>query len=354
MKTANKLVAIAVITCTSIWGCKKEQEEPVEQQPVITSGMIIGCEGAFGMSNASIHALYEDGTTGSEVFRAANGVGPGDVLQSYREFREKGYVVMNNSQKVEVVSAPDMQYIASITGVDYPRDVLVLNESVGYISNGSLAGQLITFNPLTNQVTGAINVGNGPEEIVYNGEYIFVANSGGWDFDNSVSVIDPATQQVIATVEVGDRPVALEVDYLNNVWALCKGDIVYDGDWQVIDETQAELIRIDGMQHVVSATLPIGEVGEHPQFMAASGDGQTLYIVNNGVVPFNVATGTLEEMLIQGEFHSIGVNSESNELYLSSVPDFVGNDEVYEYTAGGQLNATYNVGIAPRAFFYRP
>lgn len=353
MKKLNYLI-LGLFAAVVLISCKKDDEPQEEEVPEVTSGMVIGCEGSFLANNASIHILFDDGVLNKNVFSNENGATPGDVLQSYREFLGRGYAVVNNSQKVEMVNVVDMSRITSITGCDYPRDVLVLTDTKGYITNGFDNGELLVFNPFNGQITGSIAIDAGPEEVVANNDYVFVANRGGTSNGNTVTVIDPLTDQIVSTVTVGDRPISLEVDYQGNVWVLCQGDVIYDANWNVIGETEAQLMRVDGQAHAVTAQWTIGEVGEHPQFMAISPDGQDLYLVNGDVLFYDIAAGQFQTQTIEGDFYAIGVNEATGEILVSSMPDYVNNDQVFEYTAGGQLNATYTVGVAPRAFHYRP
>lgn len=353
--TKLKTSAIAFVACATILfaGCKKE-ETVEEEPPVVTSGMVVGCEGTFGMNNASLQWIGDDGSNRPTAFATANGVSPGDVLQNYTEFDGRGYVVMNNSQKVEVIKASDFSYLATISGLDYPRDILVVNAQKAYVTNGSGAGDVKIIDLASTSVTGSIAVGNGPESIACNGDFIFVANSGGFGFDNTVSVIDPLTDAVVATVEVGDLPTSLEVDYQGNVWALCKGYTEYDGDWNIINETAAEIVRIDGQSHVVTGILQIGEVGDHPKYMDLTPSGTSIYIVNDDVKVLSISTGEFGADFASGSFHAIGVNDDTGEVYLSSSPDYVNNDEVYIYSSTGELKETYESGIAPHSFTYIP
>ncbi len=355
--THSSTVRMAVLftLLLAITACKRDNEpEPTPLPEPITSGMIIGCEGTFNQNNASLHFIGDDGSTQNNLYQAANGVSPGDVLQSFRVFGQKGYAVLNNSQKVEVVNAETFSALGTITGCDYPRDVLVISGK-GYLTNGSLAGEVFTFNPNSYNITGSIAVGNGPEQIRYNGSYLFVANSGGWISDNTVSVIDPISDLVVATVAVGDRPVALEVDYQNNVWVLCSGAIEYDADWNIVNETEAKVVRIDGQQWVVTAELSVGTIGDHPTFMASNTNQTLIYIVNNGLLTVDVSNGTINAGPIEsGNFGSIGVHPETGELYLSSTPDFVSNDEVFVYGSQGDLRRTETVGVAARSFTFKP
>ena len=351
----KKILLFSLGLALVLGACKRDDDNDIEvPDPVITSGMVVACEGSFNQNNATLHWLGDDGSVRNNLFQAANGVSIGDVLQSYREFNGRGYAVVNNSQKVEVVNPSTFERIGTITGCDYPRDILVINSAKGYISNGSMAGEVLTFSPGNNTITGTIPAGNGPEEIAYNGSFVFVANSGGWLQDNTVTVINPINDEVVATVTVGDRPVALEVDYQNIVWVLCAGAVEYDENWNIVNETDARLMRIDGALHTVSAQFTIGQNGDHPTHMAANADRTQLYVVNGGLLTVGVNSGTLSAGPIEiGDFRAIGVHPANGEIYLSSSPDYVSNDVVYVYSAQGELRETLNVGIAPIALKFR-
>lgn len=338
-----------------VQGCKKNNEDEVPLEPeTVRSGMMVACEGSFGQNNASLHWLGDDGSARTNVYQAANGSSPGDVLQIIRCFNDKVYLVVNNSQKVEVVSGTDFASIATISGCDYPRDVHVVNGQKGYISNGNLEGELLIFNPNSNAISGSIEVGFGPEEIAANDSYVFVANSGGWGSDNRVSVINPINDEVLTHVTVGDRPVALETDYQGNVWVLCAGAITYDENWNVVDETPAELMRIDGQSHVVTASVQVGEIGDHPSQMAINGGGTKLYVANGELLAFDIPNGVWNPSTIAGDaFASVGVHPITGEVFLAGSPDYVSNDDIFVYSPDGNLLRSSTLGIAPRAFVFK-
>ena len=135
------------------------------------------------------------------------------------------------------------------------------------------------------------------------GDRVYVTNNG----DDSVSAIDTATQQVIATIPVGRRPLGIAITP--------NGEEVYatnqqDGTVSVINTTtltviatiptghlcQRVVITRDGTKafvqngysdtvsaintatHTVSATLP---VGHHPWTILASPDDTKLYVCNS-------------------------------------------------------------------------
>ena len=66
------------------------------------------------------------------------------------------------------------------------------------------------INPKTNAVVATIPVGNGPYGVAINptNGLVYVANAGS----NTVSVINPATNTVVATIPVGNGPSGVAIN----------------------------------------------------------------------------------------------------------------------------------------------
>ena len=55
------------------------------------------------------------------MFFQTNGTPLGDVVQSITQFNNNAYVVVNNSNKIEVIDITNFSSIATITGFTSPR-----------------------------------------------------------------------------------------------------------------------------------------------------------------------------------------------------------------------------------------
>lgn len=79
----------------------------------------------------------------------------------------------------------------------------------GIVNGNPSSNKLYVINTGTNTVTGTITVGNGAHGVVTNGDgtKIFVTNLS----DNTVSVVDARTLQVVALVHVGTKPNGISV-----------------------------------------------------------------------------------------------------------------------------------------------
>lgn len=345
----KKLLLMSALFIVAFSSCKKDEEaeEVIPTELDYRLGAYVSNEGSFGSSNGSI-TWFSGSTVKTSLYEEVNGVPLGDVVQSFEAHNNKGYAVVNNSAKVEVVNLKDFVALGTISGCDYPRYFMGITDTKGYLSNGSAAGQVLVVDLNTYQITGEIAVGNGPEKMVSNGQYVFVANSGGWGAGNTVSVIDPSTDQVVETIEVGDKPSDLIVDVNNNVWVMCAGLTEYDENWAIINETPSKLVLIDGAQLVTTGELLIGAIGDHVKEVEVSPSGNVVYVELNGVWNIPVSTAELPaEALIATDVHTFNVHPNSGDIYTTTLPDYINNDEVVVYDSNGLMERTINVGIAP-------
>lgn len=339
MKKLVQLIAVLVL----ITGCKKDEE--VKDIPKsYLNGAFVSNEGSFGANNGGISHISASGEVTNDVYLTANGVEMGDVLQSFTVIGSRGYAVVNNSQKVEVMDLTNMKRVTSITGLSYPRHLLQVDAQTAYLTNGNFAGEVVVIDLTTNTVTANIPVGNGPENMTRTGDVIFVCNSGGWMDDNTVSIIDISSQDVVETITVGDTPVDAVTDQTGDVWVLCRGKVVYDESWNIIGNTDAMLYKIDGTTYVIESSMTIGVNGDHPSQLEINPAGDVIYVENSGVFLMNIVSNNLTP-LVTGAFNSIDVHPLSGDIWCTEIPNFVSSSAVYKYSASGALLNSYTTGL---------
>ncbi|MQY78009.1 MAG: hypothetical protein GH151_02260, partial [Bacteroidetes bacterium] len=220
-------------------------------------------------------------------------------------------------------------------GVDYPRYFIGIDNDKGYLSNGNFAGKVYVIDLVKLELTDSIAVGNGPENIVKSGNYVFVANSGGWTNDSTVSVIDVTTDQVIKTIHVGDNPTDLVVDKNGDIWVLCKG----------------KLVKINGSNRSVEENFFIGQTGGflNPNRLAISHDGQNIFFGEaGGIYRMNIADSNVPtSAYIAKQYYGLDIDPDNGTIYCLKANGFDANGMVYMYNSNGVLTDSLEVGIAP-------
>ena len=350
MKYFNFFSALlAVISVLVFSSCEKD--DSVTEKKGYAKGVFIRCEGAFEANNGSISWYNTDSASiVNNLFETVNGRPTGDVVQSFALAGDYGVIVANNSQKIEVVDLETFESTATITGFSYPRYFQYSGNGTGYLSNGSFDGQVYRLDLEEGVVTDTIEVGMGPEQMVISGNNLFVANSGGWGYDNTVSVVDIQNDQVVDTIEVGDIPVALVTDHNNNIWVLCRGKVVY-GDWpEVIEETDSKLVRINSSTMTVDKEIITGPTGDgfNPSWLTINPDGDMLYYGEaDGLYQMSIDDSQQPaEPFINELFSAAGIHPQSGKLFALEITDYSNSGKLHIYD-GITLISTYDTGIAP-------
>jgi YVTN family beta-propeller protein len=315
-------------------------------------GVFILNEGNFGMANATVDYLeHSTSALTLDYFTKVNARPLGDVVQSMTFGNNKGYIVLNGSGKVEIVNATTFKSDTAIGGQASPRYILLVDSNKAYVSNW-ISDNISVIDLHTYAVTTTIPTGTGPEQMVKSGDKVFVSNSGGYGLDNSVTVINCLTDQVITTIEVGDAPVAMKIDVNGKIWVLCRGDY---GSWtDPNDDTQGQLVRINPASLAIELRLPIGTAADHPDRMAISADKTELFFLSSygfgkGVYKFNVNQSALPlQPLVTGNFYGINVNPLDGYLYAADPLDYNQRGYMFRYNTGnGAKVDSFRVGVIP-------
>jgi YVTN family beta-propeller protein len=354
MKTINKGTFFALAISTLFVACEKDKSTT---QSSAVGGAYVVNEGQFLNNNGSISSL-SDGQANNNLFLTANGVAPGDIVQHIAFMGDNAYIVVNNSQKVEVVNKSTFKSIATLDDVafDYPRYAQAANGKM-YVSNGSGQGTAIVIDTATNNVLTSIAVGTGPGKMVAVGDNLFLVNGGGFSTPGdtvnipkgTVSVINTSTDTETKRTEL--FPNARDIVAVGNqVFVLCGGAIVYNVDYSaVLKQTEPYLVELDANGNIVSSTQ-IGEASDKPEQLEVAADG-TLYLYQDGeVFPYN--NGSKGASIVTGQ-NAYGMNiSPDNTMYLSLAGDFASSGYVATYTLSGSFKDSVMVGIVPNGVYF--
>ncbi len=312
------------------------------------NGIFVVNEGLFGSSNGALYyinrpASFSDSARlTADIYKLRNGVSLGDVVQDVEIIQGKAYIVVNNSNKIEVAGTDSMNAITTITGLQQPRYALALNESKLYVTEwvsfGSPAGNVVIINPSTNTVTGRVAVGSTPEQMALVGNNLYVANS----VSNTVSVINTLTDQVTATITVNAGPRSLcavtPTSGATQLWVSCYGSLganFTDG----ADDVAGSLQRIDPVTNTITRTVALAPASLHPDKMTTNREGTVLYYLftnfsgKGHLWQFNAASNaTAPSLRIARQFYGLGVDVNGGGIiHCGDAYDFITPGKVVRY-----------------------
>lgn len=350
------IAAVAVFFAS----CSNDDEQGfVDDLPLgaYDNGVLILNEGNFGQDNSTISFLSND----LEDFQvsAFATVNPTKILgntgQDIGFYNDYAFIVVNASNKIEVVNRYTLEYVATVdTGLDNPRYIAFANGK-GYVTNwgdGTVTTDdyVAILNVSNYTVSGTIPVAEGPERIIENDGKLYVAHKGGYGYGNTISVINSTSNAVTNSIALGaDVPNSLQIDN-GNLYVLCGGK----PDW-TMDETLGKFVKIDLSTETVSSSINFAS-GNHPSNLVIDGS-DVYYTVDLGIYKMNLTATNLPSTELfstnsQGVYGVYSFAVENNKIYVGDALDYSANGKVYIYSKTGSLEKELTVGVTPTGFYF--
>ena len=201
-------------------------------------GMYVVNEGNMGSNKCTLDYLdYVNGYYIRNIYSERN---PnvikelGDVGNDIQIYGSKLYVVVNCSHKIEVLDArtakritqidiPNCRYIRFYRGKAYVTSYVAPVQ----IDPDAPRGAVYRVDTATMNVEAKVIVGYQPDELEILGEYMYVANSGGYrapNYDNTVSVIELNRFKQVRKIPVGINLARIRADKYGRLWVTSRGN----------------------------------------------------------------------------------------------------------------------------------
>ncbi|MEO5570421.1 MAG: YncE family protein [Bacteroidia bacterium] len=359
-KIKNTALAISLFLFVILSGCKKEDKPNTEIPETGSNNSVVFVvnEGSFGSSNGSVSSFYTSThQVIDDIFMTINNHPLGDVVQSMVLYKDKGYIVVNNSKKIEVVDRYSFLSKGTISGFTSPRYLLPVNDNKAYVSDWGVNNiKVVDLNSFV--ITDSIPAANGPEQMAMINNKVYVTNIGGYSIDSTLTIIDANTNAVIKTITVGMNPGNITTDYNGKIWVLCNG--WYGVDWTggTADDVAGSLVRINPMNDQIEATLPMGQF-DHPLRLAMNKSKTAIYYLmgisgfDGNIFKFNVNSNTLSTApLVIKNFYGLGIDPLNEDIYGAYSPVFGQSGYIFRYQNDGIFKDSARVGIGPNGFVF--
>lgn len=347
-KTKAKLLKTCLlIVCILFFaGCENEENLPSDNDlpGSFNPGVFIINEGNFGGGNGSVS--YFDLTESkmyNHIFQEINDRSLGDIPQSMYIMNSLGFIVINNSAKVEVINMDDFRSVNTISGFSSPRHFLPVSDSIAYVSD-MFSGSISVVNLDDYTITKTIETGMSTEQMLKIDNEVFIAN---WMSGNKILVIDPIAGEIIDSIEVIIEPNSMVLDKNHKLWVLCSGGY--------LNEEIPGILRIDPGTREKEEIFLFSVLVSSPSHLCINGLGDTLYFLNNGIFQMPITeTEIPSEPLVQSgkSFYSIGIDPENGMIFAADAIDFQQKGKVFRYLPVGALKDSFDVDIIPGSFVF--
>ncbi len=295
----------------------------------------------------------------------------GDTGNDLQIYGSRLYVVLNSSNKVEVLDAQSGKRIGQ---VDIPNcRYICFDSDNAYVSSyvststrdakGQVRGAVYRVNLNTLAITGQVVVGYQPEEMVIKGERLYVANSGGYmkpNYERTLSVIDLKSFTEVDKIEVGMNLHRLRMDHNGRLWVTSRGNYgnvpsnLYYID---LDPATQKVSKLD------SLNMPCAQMafyGDKLYYYSSVWDSAAKKMkIGFGLVDINAAKPLPESFITDGTdaniqtAYGLAIHPASGDIYIMDAKDYRSSGTLYCYTPDGKLKwQTTRTGMLPNSIAF--
>ena len=340
MKRLSAIVVACCLTFSS--GC----DSPSSGSGPGGDGLYVLNEGAYGQNNAEITFYsFSDGRVGMNMFSTVNPTQTlGDVANFIAEGGRELFIVVNNSNKIEIVDRASLASTGTIFLDASPRQMVVVSPDKAYVSN--MDSTVSVIDVFLRRAGKKITVGAYPEGVIASNGKLYVA-VGGFGAGNTVQVIDIATDAIVRTIAVSDGPAYFAVRSDGKLLLSCTG---YQDFQNPANDTDGALLVIDPE---TDAVLDLLVVPGHPSKVVVGPD-DVAYMIGSGSFSggpiWKIDARTLavtSESFIDGAFYGVGVDPLTFDVFVADAKGFSTNGTVGIYSRTGQKRSEFVAGVGP-------
>lgn len=337
-----------------LFACDKNNDLP-SATSVMDHGILVLCEGLFQQNNSSLSWIdLNDETVDTDFFTSQNGRFLGDTGNDMKMYGSKIYIIVNNSNTIEVINKKDGKSIKQISmtngsAAKQPRAIAFYNGKAFVTCYDGFVDVIDTTNLTISQ---RIPVGSNPESLAVSNGKLFVSNSGGLNYpavDSTVSIIDLTSYAELDRIVVGKNPGAVQVDSEGDVYVIARGNY---------SSIPSRMVRINSQTNSVEQTYSFDASG-----MALMNDYFLISYYNYSTQSSEIRLfNTLNETIENNNFistsglttlYGIQYNPATDKIYCLDAMNYTNSGYVRQYTSTGVYEKSYHVGLNPsKLIFY--
>ncbi len=349
MKINKLLTAVFASALLLTTACRKDDEVLTTPKGAYENGYFIANEGNFGKPNAEVSFASKDlSTIEHKVFGSNNGGAQlGDILQSVGFEGDNAYLVVNNSNKIEIVNRYTFKKVATVTeNLVQPRYIAIYGGNKYVTQNDFFSSRKLNIYNNANAFVKTISFDRYSEKVVSAANFIYVQTDGTaydtttwlpYATGHTITRVNPANNSVDKTITLSDTGI------IQDMTADSKN--VY-----VVSSSSAEtnLYTVDAAAGTFTKTVIPG--------MSASAialDGNQIYLVAGKKVYTMVAGSSMPPTtaIVTLNFTPYGFSVLDGKIFVSDAKAFTEDSEVSVYNTAGTLLKTFKAGMGANGFY---
>lgn len=345
MKQFFKFSTLSLIILLGFSSCSSDSDSP-ETLPKgnFENGYFVSNESKFPDPNASVTFISHDlNQVSKEIFQNINGKIIGSVLQSIAFDDEYAFLIVNNSNKIEVVNRYTFQSVATITDkVNKPRYAIVESGKLYVTNNGTTSVEIFDAKSFAHVKT--IDVNREVQEIIQDNNFIYIRNTlsdADWNnISNNITVIDNKTNTIVKDITVGVGFNSMQIE---------------DGILYALHKTG--ITKVTTSNNEVIGEIPFAEGLTNANKIEVT-DNFIYFFSGSKIFKFktDVTSLTNTELVDTQASGSpwdlgYGFSVVDNKIFYTDVKGFTENSEVSVYDLDGKFLKSFKAGIGANAVY---
>ncbi|MDR0700481.1 MAG: hypothetical protein LBG28_14880 [Tannerella sp.] len=337
-------VLCMTMVLTFFTGCK-DDDDPTEEPLAPSEYIYVLNSGNDGNNNASL-SMYnvDDGTVTKDIFEVRNGRRLGDKGQDMIVYGSKMYIAVYGESTIEVTDL-EAKSIKQIETEGQPRYFAIDGGKV-YVTYFN--GYVARIDTALLAVEAKVQVGRNPEQLTVANGNLYVANSGGLDYntdagyDNTVSVIDIATFTETKQIKVVVNPCNIVSDSQGYVYVVSMGN--YRDIPNTLQKIDLRTNEFSAMEDINGTFFAILENTLYAIFSQYGNPAIKFYsydVVKNQLLSDNFI-GDTEKYLNP----VITTDKTFGDIYITT-SDFINDGDVYVFDSTEKFITKFEAGLNP-------
>ncbi|WP_172665878.1 DUF5074 domain-containing protein [Flammeovirga sp. OC4] len=325
----------------------------VPEEVTFEEGLFVINEGNFDWGHGTLSfKKYESDSVYEEIYKQRNEFEIGNVAQSMTIIGEKGYLCVNNSERIDIIETKTAKWIGRIEiPRSSPRYLLPIDDHKAYITE-LYADRFYVLNLDSNTIQKEVRTTGWTEKMCKVGDFVYMTQTRtvydsrkGGQF---LLKINAQTDVIVDSLALPYGPIDLQVDKNEKIWVLCNGGLV---------QLKPAIAQVDPITFNILKTfdLSANDYLSMPSRLRINKEKDILYYIQKDIfsLPIDASQPTSIIPKEKRLFYGLGVSPHNNDIYVADAIDYVQKGWIFKYNQEGVKLDSFKVGVIPNEIVFQ-